>query len=99
MIEVTDTEMRAAEIVYERDHGEKLAFDDIPLVERDAILEKIKERVQTIETFVTHDMLIGRLKEGRRIPRRFNVAALGALIIMVAVSLVLLGVLYLLGIH
>jgi hypothetical protein len=90
-MDVTDTEMRACEISYERTHGRTIAFADIPEPERDAILREIRARVLGIEQHVTHDMLVNAIAEQRRTPSRFTAPAVAAAIVMAALTLIGIG--------
>ncbi len=97
--DVTETERRAAEIVYEHDHGQKLAYDDIPEEERDEILKRIRARVARIEQFVTHDMLVRKIGEQRWNPVRFTRPAALTAVIMSIVILIGMGVIALFSRH
>ena len=96
-MDISETEMRAVEIVYERENGQKLAFTEIPDDAIEPILRQIRERALRIEQFVTHDMLVSKIAEGRRTPRRHMIAAFGAGLIMLVVTLIVLGVYQLFG--
>ncbi len=77
----TEAEMGAAEMVYERETTRKVSFGDIPSDDQDRILKEIRARMLAIEQFATHDMLVRRIGEGRRTPRRHMLVALAALIV------------------
>lgn len=92
-MDATAAEMRAAEMVYEKEHGSAISFGSIPLEERESIIKRIRARVLRIEQFVTHDMLVEKISENRRIPRRHMRAALlagviGLVLILVALLIV-----------
>lgn len=93
IMEATVPEMRAAEMVYEKEHGSATSFESIPADERETILKRIRARVLRIEEFVTHDMLVDKISEKRKIPRRHMRAALlsgavGVVLIFVALLIV-----------
>lgn len=67
-------------------------FGLIPLADRERILKAIRNRVQTIERFVTHDMLIRRIGESRRTPRRHMLAALAVGALMFIVIILAVGI-------
>ena len=98
-MDVNETEMRATEIVYEKEHGEKVSFSDISEEERTQILKRIRARVMRIEQFVTHDMLEHKMSEGRRTPRRYMIVSFTLIGIIIAIIIVVEGVLQLFGSH
>jgi len=98
-MDANETEKRAAELVYERDHGLKVSFLEIPEEEKARILKEIRARAMRIEQFVTHDMLVEKIGEARRTPRRHMVAAIVSGFMMLVLVLVALGLAKLVGIH
>jgi len=91
LMAASETEMRAAELVYERDHGHKIEYSEIPIEEREQILREIRTRVLRIEQFVTHEMLDKKLSEGRRTPRRHQLVAFTAMVIIAIFGLCVVG--------
>jgi len=91
-VDVTESEMRAAEIVYKRDHGVAVSYSQIPEEDREAILREITARVLQIEQFVAHDMLDRKVSEGRFTPRRHMIVAFAVGVIMCIVIGILLGI-------
>jgi hypothetical protein len=96
-MDVTDTEMRAAELVYERDYGEKVAFSDIPEEERGRIIQEIRDRVERIERFVTQDILVKKIGKSPLAPRRVAAPALLSFLVIGAILLIALVVLHFIG--
>lgn len=98
-MDVSDIEMRACELSYEKSHGQNLGYAEIPEDERDVILQEIRARVLLVEQHVTHDMLVRKIGEERWTPRRFMGPALVTAVVMAAVIILGLGVMQLLSSH
>jgi len=81
-MELTPNEMRAIEIVYERETHRTVPFAEIPDDDRARIVKQIEGREASVEWFATHNMLDLKISEGRRFPRRHLIAAMGFLAIM-----------------
>jgi len=90
--EATEPEKRAAEIVYKRDSGLAVGFNEIPDEDCQRILKEIRTRVLLIEQHVTHDMLDRKLSEGRWTPRRQIIVAFVFGLILLVVIFGLLGI-------
>lgn len=71
-------EKEAVRLLWEKNGGE----GEIPSEEFNHLLAKVRDRRATIENHVVQDMLVRRLSEGRRVPRRHQVAAILALLIV-----------------
>lgn len=93
----TDLERSAVELAYEHEKGVKAPFDQIPEAERDELLKQVRARELSVEQFVTHDMLVTAMGEGRRTPRRYMLTSFAIIAIGTVVVVLVVGVAYLLG--
>jgi hypothetical protein len=80
------------EIVYEKEHGTFLAFDAIPEPLRSEILQRVRAREMRIEQFVTHDMLVEKISEQRRTPRRHMRVSFYAAVFLLVVAALAIGI-------
>jgi hypothetical protein len=76
MSEPLPEEQRAVELLFKKETGEEATFASIDEARRQDLLRRIRQREVEIEHFVLHDMLVHKLSEGRRFPRRHQLVAL-----------------------
>jgi hypothetical protein len=81
-------EVEAIRLLWEKQGG----HGPVPAGEEQRLLLQIRERVALIESHVVQDMLGGRLREGRRYPRRHQQSALIVLILALGATAIIGGI-------
>jgi hypothetical protein len=86
--DIAPEEAEAIRLLWEKQGG----HGAVPQSEEQRLLLQIRERVALIESHVVQDMLGGRLREGRRYPRRHQQAALVVLILALGATAIIAGI-------